>query len=550
MAAPFTAEQLNLLYGHSEDLVFFLRKTGDTFIYEYINDRCEKNFRRNLVGLTIDEILPPDLAAEIKKQYETAITKKTSHTYRDYNLFSLEKTAIENHLTPIYANGEIYVLAVSKNVSRQKKAEEDYLFYQSLIQNTVDPMLMITSDYTILDINPAYETAFGFSKEDWMGKSFDDLPIAIKKMFKEMKQRLDAYEIGQPVHSAVFTYQKSDGTNHEFSGIYTPIIENGKIRAFQIVMRELTKVAKLKEELKKTVNILESYKVALNYAASVAIWEPDGIIQFANENFKQITGYEIHELIGMDINEIGTSVSSVEQYEKIQQKILSGSIWRGELKSLKKTREGFWVDATLIPLIDVDGQIFQVLGILFDITDRKELEEQLRFMAYHDSLTKLPNRISIVQEFARMKKNVDAAEEWIAVLFIDGDDFKLINDQYGHDTGDEFLYQFGQAIQKSIRKKDRVARIGGDEFLIALTGIDPEQAEFQICQIVERIKNNLQKGWEIQDCHFAPTASMGIALYPRQATDFDQLVIYADNALYEAKRNGKNQVMFYTENPL
>ena len=194
-----------------------------------------------------------------------------------------------------------------------------------------------------------------------------------------------------------------------------------------------------------------------------------------------------------------------------------------------------------------EGKIYQVLAIMFDITDRKQLEEKLHFMAYHDSLTNLPNRRMMVDQFSLMKAQADSRGQWAVLLFIDGDDFKAVNDRYGHDIGDEFIFHFGQAVGQSVRKEDLASRMGGDEFLVALTGIEPEEADIQIGSIVSRIKENLAKGWNIGEFHFAPTCSIGIAVYPQDAEDFEELVQKADSALYQAKQSGKNQVRFYSK---
>lgn len=443
---------------------------------------------------------------------------------------------------------EKIILAVSRNVSKQKKIEEDYLFYQSLIENSVDPMIMVTAEYRVFDMNPAYESSFGINKGEWLDRSYGELPFVDDGFYRHTLEEFDRVKAGKPATSFIIEREKADGKTGSFSASYSPISEKGVIRAFHIVLRELTsEEVQLKKELKKAENVLESYKAALNYAALVAIWQPSGSIQFANDNFKGTTGYEREELLGMNIAEIGRAVIQDEQYDNIRDVILGGIIWRGEMKSIKKTGEYFWVDTTIIPLKNDEGKIYQVLAIMFDITDRKQLEEKLHFMAYHDSLTNLPNRRMMVDQFSLMKAQADSRGQWAVLLFIDGDDFKAVNDRYGHDIGDEFIFHFGQAVGQSVRKEDLASRMGGDEFLVALTGIEPEEADIQIDSIVSRIKENLAKGWNIGEFHFAPTCSIGIAVYPQDAEDFEELVQKADSALYQAKQSGKNQVRFYSK---
>lgn len=525
-------------------MVFFMKQTGDSFIYEYVNPACKRVFQKDLTGSTVDESVPPELAEEIKTRYRLSMERDLPYTYRDYNLFSVDRLATETEITVLPHEKDTYFMVISKNVAEQKKIEEDYSFYQSLVRNSVDPMIMITVNLNIFDMNPAYESAFDVQKEEWLGKNYADLPVMKKRLFKEVTTKLQKIIDGHPSTTTIIERKKGDGQLARFSANYSPIKENGEIRAFHIVLRELTNEAVLKQELKKTENILESYKDALNYAALVAIWDAGGIIQFVNNNFKGTTGYESAELIGLDISSIKEKVVSIQQFEMINEKISDGSIWRGEIKSLKKTGETFWVDATVIPLIDTEGMITQILSIMFDITDRKLLEEQLRFMAYHDRLTELPNRQLFNQEYNRMKMADDENSKWIAILYLDGDNFKQINDQYGHDAGDIFIRNFGQTIQKSLRHQDVAARVGGDEFLVALSGLDPAQINGQIDNIISRIKENLAKGWEIGPHKFSPTASIGVAIYPCHGDNLDELVKKADSSLYEAKKLGKNKVYF------
>lgn len=545
MRGPFTKEQLDLLYGNGEELVFFMRKLENGYVYEYVNALCSSTFEQELTGRTVDESMPVSIADEIKRQYLIAESMEGIHRYRDYNLFSKNNVANETEITKITYEGELFLLAISKNVSKQKTIEEDYLFYQSLVQNSVDPMIMISSDFMVIDMNPAYEKIFSVIKQHWIEKSFMDLPSNSEKFLKRVLSELGKEDFGKGSSSFITSAQKKEGEEGKFSVSFSPVKIGEDIRAYQIVYRELTDEVQLKEELKKTENILDSYKDALNYAAMVTIWEPAGTIIFANDNFKGTTGYEKDELFGMQIADIGRAVIPDAVYDNIRDIIFRGTIWRGEMKSLKKNGDFFWVDTTIIPLKNEAGIIYQVLAIMFDITDRKQLEEKLHFMAYHDSLTRLPNRRLMMQEFELLERDADHDQSLIALLYIDGDDFKSVNDSFGHNTGDEFIACFGHALTQSIRAGDMAARIGGDEFIIAAAGINSEKAGMQIKNLINRIHQKLAEGWTIDGHHFAPTASVGIAFYPKDADNFEDLVKLADSALYESKKSGRNQVRFY-----
>ncbi|MEZ0482873.1 diguanylate cyclase domain-containing protein [Planococcus sp. SSTMD024] len=547
MSGPFTKEQMEMLYGKAADPVYFMQQQGNGFVYAWVNPVCKEIFGVDLTGRSVEECMPRELALEIHKQYRIAIKRNERHLYRDYSLFSDRGTAMETELTPFKHEGAQYVLAITRDVTEQKKIEEDYLFYQSLVQNSVDPMLMISADFTILDMNPAYEKTFGVERQEWLGRNYEDIPQDKQKFFEMGKLLLENSTSTHKASSIFLSRIKSDGREAKFSASYSLIKENGIIRAFHVVFRELTNELLLKHELKRTENILESYKDALNYAALVLIWDISGMIEFANDNFKKLTGFDSSELTGMNIQSIGRAIMSGQQLAHLQSVLKKGEIWRGQVRSLKKNGQAFWVDATIIPLFDVEGRVYQMLSILFDITDRKEMEEQLHHMAYHDPLTNLPNRRLMVKHFREMAAKSSRTGDQVAVLYIDGDNFKEINDRHGHEIGDEFIHQFARALERSIRKHDVAARIGGDEFLILLPGISAINSRRQIKNIISRIQQTLKDGWVIDGQHFSPTCSIGSALYPEDGSEFEELIQKADHALYEAKKKGGGIVCFHGE---
>ncbi|MFP3321832.1 diguanylate cyclase [Planococcus sp. SIMBA_160] len=547
MSGPFTKEQMDMLYGKATDPVYYMRQQGNSFVYVWINPVCREIFGVDLTGRTVEECMPREMALEIHKQYRIAIKRNVRHLYRDSGLFSNSGSSMETELTPFSHEGVQYVLAITRDVTEQKKIEEDYLFYQSLVQNSVDPMLMIAADFTIIDMNPAYEKTFGVERSEWLGKKYDDIPQDKQKFFETGKLLLENSRSTHKASSIFLSRLKSDGREAKFSASYSLIKENGIIRAFHVVFRELTNELLLKHELKRTENILESYKDALNYAALVLIWDRSGMIEFANDNFKKLTGFDSSELTGVNIQSIGQAIMAGQQLTHLQSALKKGEIWRSEVRSLKKNGQPFWVDATIIPLFDVEGRIYQTLSILFDITDRKEMEEQLHHMAYHDPLTNLPNRRMMVRHFREMESKSNRTGDQVAVLYIDGDKFKEINDLHGHEVGDEFIHQFARALERSIRKHDVAARIGGDEFLILLPGISAFNSRHQIERIISRIQETLKEGWVIEGQHFSPTCSIGSALYPDDGGEFEELIQKADHALYEAKKKGGGIVCFHGE---
>jgi diguanylate cyclase (GGDEF)-like protein/PAS domain S-box-containing protein len=214
------------------------------------------------------------------------------------------------------------------------------------------------------------------------------------------------------------------------------------------------------------------------------------------------------------------------------------------------SQERFPVETTLTPICDEAGECDYILAITKDITERKYIEElyrreeKLKYMAYHDNLTGLPNRRMF---YKILKEEVDKAKRYghhFAVLYLDCDDFKNINDTLGHDGGDAFLKHFADTLTTCVRADDVVARIGGDEFVILLSKMNTEK---EGAEVASRILDALKKPQEINGCKLTATSSIGISLYRGGEMSGDELLKQADQALYQAKAQGRNCYAFFAE---
>jgi diguanylate cyclase (GGDEF)-like protein len=225
---------------------------------------------------------------------------------------------------------------------------------------------------------------------------------------------------------------------------------------------------------------------------------------------------------------------------------LLNSMYREAVRSGKPihfTTDGEVIgESILTPVYNHAGVCTHVFSVTRDITERKKLESQLEYLAYHDVLTGLPNRRLLYDRMLQALSTAKKNEDMVAVLFLDCDHFKQINDTWGHNMGDLFLQMLSERLQSSVREGDTVARLGGDEFIVLLTSLT---SETQAGKVATRILRALQEPWLIDGRSVAFTTSIGIALYPFDGTDPDQLLSNADKALYHAKESGRNQVYFF-----
>jgi len=215
--------------------------------------------------------------------------------------------------------------------------------------------------------------------------------------------------------------------------------------------------------------------------------------------------------------------------------------WRSEFRLAHPIRGKTWIEWRATPTRQPDGSVLWH-GFLHDVSERKRHEHQLKFMAHHDMLTGLPNRILLTDRLQQAINQSNRSGEMLAVLFLDLDGFKPINDKHGHDAGDCALIAVGRRMTKMLRASDTVARIGGDEFVILL----PQLANAEECaSSAQRLLKWIAEPIDIGECQVMLTGSIGIALYPGDANDADSLLRHADEAMYTAKRTGRNQFVYF-----
>lgn len=231
-------------------------------------------------------------------------------------------------------------------------------------------------------------------------------------------------------------------------------------------------------------------------------------------------------------------------YEEMWRQLREGNTWRGEFHNFKKNGEGYWEVASIAPVKQANGKISHFVAVKEDITSIKEAKQKIHHLAHHDSLTGLPTRALMME---RLNSAIAEAEErgWqVAVLFIDIDGFKAVNDTFGHATGDKLLKQLTKNLCACVRDTDTVARIGGDEFIVVLEHVSDNVA---ITVIAERMIKAVSEAFDIDGIEVNVSASIGIALYPKDAIDPHDLIKMADHAMYGVKRTGKNNFAFVSK---
>jgi len=270
----------------------------------------------------------------------------------------------------------------------------------------------------------------------------------------------------------------------------------------------------------------------------IAITTPEGIIVDANPAFCRITGYSLEDVVGQNPRILSSGKQGPQFYTEMWQALTKDGHWQGEIWNRKKSGQLCAELLTISALKDKNDETVNFVGIFSDITHSKEQQQKLEQMAHYDVLTKLPNRALFYDRFVQAVAHSKRTQTLLAICFLDLDDFKPVNDTYGHNVGDLLLIEVSERIKNNIRIEDTVSRQGGDEFTLLLSDFNQSHE----CEILlQRIIKALSQPYIIEDQHINISASIGTTIYPLDDSDIDTLIRHADQAMYHSKLAGKNR---------
>ncbi len=301
-------------------------------------------------------------------------------------------------------------------------------------------------------------------------------------------------------------------------------------------------------ELSEANKHLSLQAAALKAAANaIVITDFHGTIIWVNRAFTAMTGYGQEEIVGKNPNLLNSGEQPESYYAELWSTILSGKVWKGEIVNRRKDGTTYTEEMTITPVsLEDTGNPTNTyfIAIKQDITQRKAAEKQIQFLAYYDALTGLPNRTLLQDRLSKALAGARRRKDKVALLFLDLDGFKTINDSLGHSVGDLVLQEVAERLKRFAREQDTVARVGGDEFLIVLTAVK-DAADAAVA--AERLMHAMTVELVIQGRSLSISCSIGIGIFPEHGTDGETLIKNADAAMYCAKESGCNSFRFFSE---
>ena len=528
-----------------QEMVFIVKvDIHGKFYYEFFNQEVTKQIGldKTSFGKNFHDSHPKKVADFLELQYQKVLQSGESCTFEDsYFSVSGEQRFSSTRLSPFFNEFEecTHIAGIVKNITNEKfaklEAEEawDYLEesksrYRSLYDNNTDAVFTIELDGTIMMGNRAVEKMTGFKLNELHGTKFLDYIAAdnhesLKFYFE---QALD-----HPLEDHRIHFMASTGEKVGCLIKLVPIIVRHERVGIYAILKDMTELDKMTGKFAETENLFQI--ITENAHDVIVLLNEKGETMYVSPSCQGVYGLTRKEVESMPMFSVIHPEDIKELERSFAESILTGEPCKMQLRVKHKTRGWVWSELLGTPVFDENNEFIHKVLIVRDISQQKDYEAKLEFFAYHDSLTELPNRRMLTE---RLTKEIKQGNEFV-LMILDIDDFKDINDEWGHEIGDQVIKEFAARLTKNIDESDLAARLGGDEFVVLYTGIS--SAEKAVARAAE-IRSVMEKPWKIKGASLQVTTSIGITITPAGLTDPSAILKKADHALYEAKNMGKN----------
>ncbi|MBT7306894.1 MAG: EAL domain-containing protein, partial [Gammaproteobacteria bacterium] len=436
------------------------------------------------------------------------------------------------------ASGELGELATALNTLAGgiRERERDL----SAIIDQIPLMLYVKSakDLRFVKLNRAGEALLGKSRSELIGlNDYDHLPAEQADLLVEEDRQVLSSGVVRDIAEEFIDTPQGLRTLHTRK---VPIVDSDGCPCYLLGLSEdITEQKEAEEHLRQWAKVFDSTSEA------IVITDLDANILDVNHAFSQISGYQKVEVEGENARIMKSGRQDRDFYIGMWQSLLGKGSWQGEIWNKRKSGELYPAWQTISTVYDDDEKkATHYISVFSDITAIKRAQDELNFLAHHDPLTRLPNRLLLKD---RMQHAIDRAsreESQVAVMFLDLDHFKNINDTLGHPVGDQLLLMVSERLRSILREVDTLSRQGGDEFILVLEGAEDLPS---VLFVVNKILELFELPFNIAEKELRITVSLGVSLYPCDGRDSNTLIRNADSAMYKAKENGRNQFWFYTE---
>ena len=412
---------------------------------------------------------------------------------------------------------------------REETIKQAAHYARSLLEASLDPMVTISAEGKITDVNEASVSVTGVTREALIGTDFGDY-------FTDPMRAREGY---QQAFAKGFVTDYPLALRHS-SGRITDVLynasvyrdEQGRVLGVFAAARDVT-------ERKKAESYIQAASVFTYAREGIIITDTNGTILNVNDSFARITGYSREEVLGQNPRLLKSGRQDNAYYTGMWHDLVDKGHWYSEIWNKRKNGEIYAEMLTITAVYGGDGKTQHYVALFTDITTLKEHQNQLEHMAHFDALTSLPNRLLLSDRLHQGMASAERRAQTLAVVYLDLDGFKSVNDLHGHETGDQLLITLASRMKQGLREGDTLARIGGDEFVAVLIDLVDGDASVPL---LNRLLAAAAQPVQLGDLIVQVSASIGVTFYPQaQPIDADQLLRQADQAMYQAKLTGRRR---------
>ncbi len=487
-----------------------------------------------LVGRSVFDVYSeyPEICADVRRALAgEAFIAVTAVGALEYEVYYSPMTGVDGKVQTI--NG------LALDITERKRADAALRQSEERFRRVfeVTPVVMSVTrerDSSFVDLNEAFSEVTGWAREEALGRT--DLDLGMWPDPGEREDMMQQLLARGAIHNAEWRLRTRSGELRHILGS-AERMRLADEPCILLVGQDITARKRADEQMRKLSSALE------NTAESVMITDRRGVVEYVNPAFESITGFARNEVIGGKPSIVKSGRQGPEFYRQLWRSITAGDVFSEVFVNKRKDGSLFYEEKTITPLKNDAGEITHFVSTGHDITERMQTQEQLRFLAHHDALTELPNRTLLLDRLRQALARVRRGNRRLAVVFLDIDRFKNINDTLGHDIGDHLLQDMSQRLLGCLRDGDTVARFGGDEFVVLL---DDLGSVTDVTGIALKILEVLKPPFLVGEATLHVTASIGISLFPNDGEDSGTLLKNADTAMYRAKDLGRNNYQFYS----
>ncbi len=495
--------------------------------------RCMESSQ--LVGSSLLDLTPDRHSILVACDEDTGGAVTGTHTDGLVRQDGERFTALVSVSVLVDPGSRAFVVSLRDITSRLIVQQEDGLLEQAylmaLFERSPEAIAIVDRNGIVLRVNSFFGRVFGYRMEEVVGRDIDQL-IVPESNREEGRDLTRTGLSGMEVEYQTWRRRKS-GEIFPTSVLAAPIFHNGSLVALYVIYRDISRLREVEQKLKQAQRQLD----AVISQAPITIFLLDAETRFAMSvgQVMDRAGWKESDLLGQSAYDFFAEMPDVLSAIRLS---VSGQTAR-----VVTEFRGTSLELQFTPIQDADGGIQSIIGVMRDVTDSILAQKQLEFMAHHDILTGLPNRKMFQEQVRDAIRRAKRHKSGFAVLFLDLDRFKAINDALGHQTGDQVIQHAAVQCASILREVDLVARLGGDEFAILLEEVEKNE---QIETVIRRLQAAISVRYFDDDRDLTVECSIGISLYPRDGLDEEALIKNADTAMYKAKSSGRGRYMFYT----